>query len=143
MARVIAVDASVFIYTINAHPEFGRPSSQLLQLFESKPLTGTASELVYLETLASPRLTKPDIRMMELLLERASVRYQEITSQILTQAASLRRVYAPLKTPDAIHLASAQMAQAAYFVTNDQQLLKWQLPDLPIISLHEAAVQLG
>ena len=49
-----------------------------------------------------------------------------ITPQIAEEAAQIRATYRRIRTPDALQIATAVVAGAHYFVTNDKAL-----PDLP------------
>jgi predicted nucleic acid-binding protein len=59
-----------------------------------------------------------------------------LTAEILKAAAPLRAQQAALRTPDAIHLASAVVIGAAAFVTNDLRLRS--AAPLPLLLLSDA-----
>jgi predicted nucleic acid-binding protein len=58
--------------------------------------------------------------------------------EVAIRAGRLRARYGTkLSTPDAVHLASAMMAGAEIFITNDHALLKLKLKDLKVHLLGE------
>jgi len=62
------------------------------------------------------------------------IAYRTIDRQLLIAAAKLRREHG-VKTPDAIHVASALAAGATLFATNDDKLLKKKIPGLQIVQI--------
>ncbi len=70
-----------------------------------------------------------------LLQYSSDMRLIAITHVILEQAASLRATIT-IKTPDAIHAATALLAGCALFVTNDNAFRR--VPGLPVALLSEA-----
>ncbi len=68
------------------------------------------------------------------LLLNFGIKLQPITKSILQQAAYLRATN-NIKTPDAIHVATAREINCSIFLTNDLSLKK--IPDLPIATLNE------
>jgi len=94
------------------------------------------SELALLETLVAP-LKQTDallITAYERLLTKTEVRMLPITAQILREAAGLRAQF-NLKTPDAIHAASALNHGCDLFVTNDPIFRR--VPNLKVEILNE------
>ncbi len=129
---MIAIDSNIFIYALNAHPEFGLPAVKVLRRAETK----VASELTFAEILSSPKLEQFSLRRDALdFLERLRVSYNPVTKDILSISGGLRRKHTSLKLADAIHLASALSVGAGSFVTNDQNLVKLKIPGLKIVSL--------
>lgn len=129
---MIALDTNIFIYVLNGHDEFGPLSANLLKNKETK----IASKLVYAEVLASPKLNDEGLRSKALLfLDELDVQWKEVNDNILLEAARLRRQYPILKLVDGLHIASAIMAHAETFFTNDQNLLSLKIVDLDIKSL--------
>jgi predicted nucleic acid-binding protein len=55
----------------------------------------------------------------EALWQQANTRLISITPNILREAARLRATIPTLKTPDAIHAATALLSNCALFITND------------------------
>jgi predicted nucleic acid-binding protein len=129
---MIALDTNVFIYVLNGHEQFGQLSAKLLKDKESK----TASRLVYAEVLASPKLEDEILHSKALLfLNELDIQWQEVNNNVLIEAANLRRQQPKLKLIDALHIASAIIAHAEIFFTNDQDLQSLRISELKIKSL--------
>jgi predicted nucleic acid-binding protein len=108
------------IYTVEKHPVYGPLLQPLWQAAQSRSIEVVSSELVLLETMIGP--FKSGDSALEKAYEQAllgtDLRLLPITQAILREAARLRAT-TRLKTPDALHTATAQQAGCALFVTND------------------------
>ncbi len=120
----IYLDANCLIYSV----EKIEPYSSLLEPAWASSKSGDArivsSELALLETLVKP-VRERDVLLeklfRELLLTSGAVQLQPITQAILERSL-LIRAHEGLKTPDAIHAATALEANCSLFVTNDPTL---------------------
>ena len=86
--------------------------------------TGVTSTLTLLDALVQPcRVGNASLaEQYEAFLTRSyGLRCEEITSAILRAAAQLRATY-NIKTPDAIQLATARVANCSVYLTNDRDL---------------------
>ena len=96
------------------------------------------SELTLMETLAKP-LQVQDVALetqyRSILVSSPGVRLHPISRAVLEQAARLRAT-AQLKTPDALHAATALEAGCAVFVTNDAAFRR--VTGLNVVVLHES-----
>jgi predicted nucleic acid-binding protein len=74
-----------------------------------------------METLVGPLRTGDSSLAIrrENLWRQANTRLLPITEAVLREAARLRALHTALKTPDAIHAATALLHGCALFVTND------------------------
>lgn len=92
----------------------------LWQAARSKSIEVASSELVLMEALVGPikNGTIALVQTYERALSGTDLRLLPITQPILRRAAQLRAT-TKLKTPDALHAATAQDAGCALFVTND------------------------
>jgi predicted nucleic acid-binding protein len=131
----IAVDANVFIYVLEQNQSFWQDALDMLKAIESGEVAGIASELTYLEVLSDRKLTDKKAALTEQFLRDTGVSFGSVTLTVLQEAARLRRTTPGLKTPDAIHLATALQAGATHFVTNDRALLKRQIPGIQLLDL--------
>ena len=61
---------------------------------------------------------------MQLFLETPNLKIKNLDSEIAIEAARIRRKYG-FQTPDAIELATAVVAKADAFITNDKRLMKF------------------
>lgn len=133
----VYLDANALIYSVETHPTFW----PLLQPVWTAAKTGTVqlatSALSILECLVLP------LRINNLALiaayERvfASIRLSVIAidEPILRGAARLRASINRLRTPDAIHAATALLHPVGLFLTNDDAFRK--VPGLPVTVLSD------
>jgi predicted nucleic acid-binding protein len=117
----VYADAQIAIYTVDKHPVYAAACRPLWEAASRGQVTVISSELILLETLVEP------IRSGDTLLaaDREALWTQPhslllpITQYVLREAARLRAAIPGLKTPDAIHAATALVHGCALFVTND------------------------
>ncbi|MFW6359930.1 MAG: type II toxin-antitoxin system VapC family toxin [Chroococcales cyanobacterium] len=133
----VYLDTAPIIYTIEKIPDYFqllRPVWLQLQNGEIEILT---SELTLMESLVLPIRNSDNllINAFETLLNSSQVQLIPISQVILKEAARLRGV-TNLKTPDAIHVATATTTKCDRFLTNDTRIR--DIPDLSIINLTEA-----
>lgn len=132
----VYLDANGFIYSV----ERIEPYRALLEPMWLSAQTGqfevVSSELVILETLVKP-LREGDTVLENLfraLLAAREVRLIPATAALWEQAARLRATTG-LKTPDALHAATALATGSTLFVTNDPGFRR--VSDLPVVILDE------
>ena len=89
-----------------------------------------------LETLVKPLRdnNQPLVDDYEKLLGATSISMQPITANILRAAARIRAATS-IKTPDAIHAATALSSGCAQFITNDADYRK--IASLPVVVLKD------
>ncbi len=82
------------------------------------------SDLTYLESIIKPLRTGDQAtrQLFELFFERQSL--LNISRAVFEAAAKLRAEFPNLKTPDALHLATASYHACEEFWTNDNRLNK-------------------
>ena len=116
----VYLDANPVIYTVEKHPVYGPLLQPLWQAAQAKVIEVISSDLVLMETLVGP--LKSGNTALEQTFEQAllgtDMRLLPITQPILREAARLRST-TKLKTPDALHAATAAQAGCVLFVTND------------------------
>lgn len=133
--RKIGIDANLFIYVLEKHPEFHHKALALFTAVESGLVSGQASELVYLEVLSKTNMTARHIATATSFMLDTRIEFAPISLRVLLEAAELRRSMG-LKTPDAIHAASAIGCDC--FVTNDAGLIKkTKIKGVQIVSLKD------
>ena len=121
---VIGLDASVFIYHLEAHPRYSPLTRLLLEHIQEGRSTGVTSTITLMELTVQPwRLQKPAVaREYEaLLVHFPNLRLVDITRGIARSAAQLRARY-NVYTADALQAAAALTRGATLFVTNDAKL---------------------
>ena len=131
----VLLDTSLWIYHFGAHPRFGAAAGRILGDLEAGRFTAIASELTLLELTVLPlRQGRQDIAdEYELLLTHfPNFELVPLSRDILFEAAALRAEHG-LRTPDAIHIATAIKSGASAIVTNDAS---WRrLPSIPVVTL--------
>ena len=133
---IIYVDTAPIIYTVERHPDY---ESLLLPLWakaDAQSLTVITSELTLLETLVKPLRDNNQTLAddYEKLLGATNILMRPITANILRAAARIRATTS-MRTPDAIHAATALSVGCAQFITNDTDYRK--LGSLPAVVLKE------
>lgn len=131
----VYVDAQVIIYSVEKHPVYAPLLRPLWEAAVSDALSVVSSELCLMETLVGPpRWGDPDlISDYRRFFQRRGVRLLPITQDVLYEAARLRAELPPLRTPDAIHAATARAQPCDVLVTNDKGFRR--IPGMPIVIL--------
>jgi predicted nucleic acid-binding protein len=122
----IALDTNIFIYVLEANEQHYQTARNLLAHIANNTVTGVASTLCLTEVLAGIRPpNSSDSQTAPLFMEGLEhIDYIPIDLEVGIIAGRLRAEYGSiLRVPDAVHLASALIAKADIFVTNDRKLL--------------------
>jgi predicted nucleic acid-binding protein len=117
---LVYFDTNSVIYSVEKNPAYWLLLEPLWQAAKAGTVEIVSSDLTLMETLVGP-LKSGDTALAhayEQLFQQAQTRLLPITQPILREAARLRAT-TKLKTPGALHLATAQLAGCALFVTND------------------------
>ena len=128
----VYLDASAFIYSVELIEPYRALLEPVWQQAQAGQFSVVSSELVVLETLVRP-LREGDSFLESLfrsLFEANEVRLIAATRSLWEEAARLR-AETGLKTPDALHAASALQAEYTLFVTNDGDFRRVQ--GLPVV----------
>lgn len=130
------LDASVIIYAVEKIPPYDELLQPLWQTREAAPPYFIGSELLFLETLVKPVQAGNDVLQTAFrkFLEAREMQLIPISAAILETAVQLRAI-AKLKTPDAIHAATALQAGCDTFITNDP--IFGRISNLSVIILDE------
>lgn len=133
----VGLDTSVFIFYVEEDPAFLQIVSPLIEAIGRAEPPASASGLALMEVLVAPyrrgNLAVAD-RYEALLTRSRGLRLVEVSAPVLKLAAHLRAT-TRVKTPDAIHLASALASGCSSFLTYDRRLP--QLPGLRILHLSD------
>ncbi len=122
--NTVALDTTVFIYAFERHPSFGGIAQSYLSRIEAGGLRGIVSVIVFTEVLPVyfARNDAAGARRLELLLVSIpNLTVVDVSRAISVEAARLRSAY-NLRTPDALHVATALKSGAGCFVSNDRRL---------------------
>jgi predicted nucleic acid-binding protein len=117
---LVYLDANPIIYSVEKHPVYGPMLQPLWLAAQAGTIEVVSSDLVLMESLVGP-LKSGDTRLQsayEDALLGTEMRLLPITQSILREAARIRGT-TKLKTPDALHLATARQAGCVLFLTND------------------------
>jgi predicted nucleic acid-binding protein len=137
-SSIVYVDTQILIYSVEKHPAYWL----LLRPMWLKSATGDiqiiSSELALLETLVAPLKNADSVLVTayETLLWSTEMQLIPITRAILREAAQLR-AQINLKTPDAIHAATAIAHGCSIFLTNDNGFRR--VSTLPLVVLSDIA----
>ncbi len=132
----IYIDTAVVIYSVEWNPDQYSLLQPLWLKYQAGEIQIISSELILMEALVLP-LRNADTFVLdayEQLLLSGEMQLIPISQSILRQAANLRATTS-LKTPDAIHAATALSANCDQFLTNDKGFRN--VPGLPTVILSE------
>lgn len=136
---IVYIDANAIIYRVEAIAPYIITSQPLWDALDAGSQHVVTSELSVLEVLVKPYRTG-DTRLVSLFLGTLygtpNFASHAITRPILERAAELRATTG-LKTPDAIHAATALLAGCTLFVTNDPAFRR--VPGLNVAVLSDIA----
>jgi predicted nucleic acid-binding protein len=132
---MIAFDSNVFIYILDENPEFFEKAQTALRQVTKE--AAVISTLVYTECLAKPtgQAFDKSKQLLDALCQRYKITVLPIDTEVAILAAQLRSRYCALRTPDALHIASALRGGATKLVTNDLSLTKLSVNKLSITGL--------
>jgi predicted nucleic acid-binding protein len=133
----VYLDASAVIFSVEKIEPYWTILQPLWQAAKTEQFSLISSQLLLLEVLVKP-LQSGDVVLettfRNLLLHSQEFHLLPINLTVLDTATRLRAT-AGLKTPDAIHAATALTAGCTLFVTNDDDFKR--VPGLPVAILHE------
>ncbi len=131
----IYIDTLVAIYTIEGNPDYYSLLQPLWSKFYAGEIQIISSELILMEVLVVPlRNDNNSLVVDEELLLSSQIRLIPISQYLLKQAANLRAT-TNLKTPDAIHAATALSVNCSQFITNNKGFRN--ILNLPVAILNE------
>ena len=119
--RHVALDSSVFIYQLDRRARYFPLSDCLFGWLAKRGHSAVSSTLSFTEILVPAYQEGEEKRIQAyyaFLSTYPNLTWVPTVLEIADQAARLRCTYG-LKTPDAIHAATAIHAKATLFVTND------------------------
>ena len=131
----ISLDSNIILYYLHQDKNFGKQSFDLLAAIKNK--NKVISTLIYAESFVyifeqnDESLEKKQLKALEKIPKLQIV---APTKKICLLAAQLRAAYR-LKTPDAIHLATAIDSDCDVFITNDGNLKKVQ--EITVLTLRD------
>ena len=114
------LDTNPIIYLTEGNPVFKKSIAALFKAIEAAGARLISSELALCEVLVRP-LRLNDLTLIATYEELFDtlIDARPVTREVLLLTAQLRAEAASLKTPDAIHVATATLAEANVFVSAD------------------------
>jgi predicted nucleic acid-binding protein len=131
----IGLDTSVFVFQLEENAKYIDLVHPIFQWLEAPSSRAVTSTLTMMELLVQPyRGSDLDTvnRFYALLSTFPNLEWAELTLPIADAAARLRAEF-NLKTPDAIHAATAQAFQASGFISNDHAFRRLRHPEVLIL----------
>jgi predicted nucleic acid-binding protein len=117
----VAVDAQIIIYSVERHPVYAPLLDPLWDAVQAGALEAVASELALMETLVRP-IKQGDAALVarfDAFVVQPGMRLIPVSPTVLRRAAEVRAT-SRLRTPDAIHAATALLLGCPLFLTNDR-----------------------
>jgi predicted nucleic acid-binding protein len=133
--RSIYLDANVFIYAAEAIEPYASRLAPIFHRIHTGEVLGVTSELTVAEVLVMPiKEQRDDLRQTyeAMLYGAGPLQVIPVDRAVLMEAARLR-AESKLRLPDAIHGASARLAQCTALITNDLRLAS--VPGLDVVQL--------
>lgn len=131
---LVYADAQIAIYTVDRNAIYAQVCRPIWEAARAGTHTVMSSELILAETLVAPLKSGDMVHLAdrEALWQQANTRLVQVTEAIIREAAQLRADF-NLKTPDAIHAATALHHGCTLFVSNDTAFRR--VPNLPLVIL--------
>ncbi len=135
--RVLAADTMIFIYHLQDHPRYVPATQVILDAWEAGSHQGVTSIISLAEVLVKPLRDRNEVAAEDyrrLLTTFPNLRLHEVNRSIAEMAARLRAIHGQ-PMPDMIQLATAVIAGATGFVSNDPMFKR--IKDLEILILDD------
>jgi predicted nucleic acid-binding protein len=133
----VYADVQIIIYSVEKHPTYAPLLRPLWESVAKGYHEVVSSELTILEVLVGP-LRKGDSALeidYENFFVCPGIRLLPITPSILRAGARLRATLSSLRTPDALHAATASSCGATLLLTNDVAFRR--APVIPVVVLDD------
>ncbi len=129
-----------FVYFLEQSPRYYSAARTIFQQVEEGSLQAHASSLVFAELLVHPYRSgnaKLAAATFATLRSYDNLEWDDPSPSIAREAARLRAAYG-LRTPDAVHVATALAIKADWIVTNDKGLRRIQPEGVKVWLFDEA-----
>jgi predicted nucleic acid-binding protein len=133
----LGIETAPFIYFVERHPTYVDRMRAIFQQVNNGLPQVITSVITLTEVLIMPLQTghaRYEQEYRDMLLNTAHITTLPVSIAIADRAAFLRAHYR-LRTPDALHVATALVSQCDAFLTNDRDLKRIQ--EIPILVLDE------
>ena len=135
--RRLYLDSALLIYWVEGHSDYIAKMDRIIGVIEASPLQGLTSVLTLTEVMVQPlRTGNTDLAQEyhDILVSRDDYTLVSITAEIAISAGAIRAHY-NLRTPDAIHVATAIQTDCDAFLTNDADIRR--VTDLNVLILND------
>ena len=139
--HTVGLDTAPLIYFIERHPSYVIKLRSFFQAAERGEFRIVTSIVTLAEVLVHPlRNGRRDLVLAyrDVLLQSPNLSAVNMDPTIAEEAAQVRARYR-IATPDAIQLATAKLAKARWFLTNDASLP--HLPELEVLLVDQLPVE--
>jgi predicted nucleic acid-binding protein len=122
--QVLGFDTMIFVYHFEDHPLFAPLTEPLFEAIDRGDLAAEVSVLLAGEVLTGAKKAVDNemlLRYRHILGEFPNLTLHNVDMRVMEKMSDLRAAHG-LKTPDAIHVATALLNGAQAFVTNDTRL---------------------
>ena len=122
---LIYLDANVIIRLVEGNAATRAPLTARLASSLGVPRSLVTSRLIRLECRCKPLRAGDSVTLaqFEVFFDGVEVELFEVSAEVVERATDLRARYG-LKSPNALHDATAEMARAAVFLTGDRALMR-------------------
>ena len=138
--QTLLLDSDAIIYFLEDHPRYGSAAQDILASVRDGELQSFASTLAFAEVLV-PAYRKDPLRegpqLAETLRSIPNLYWIDLDARLASAAARLRAAYG-LRTPDAVHVATALSVKADWIVTNDKGLRRVRAEGVKVWLFDEA-----
>jgi len=135
--RYLYIEPAPFIYYIEENPTFIKRIDAVMDYIQNNSLSVVTSVLTLTEVLIHPlrkKQSKIAQEYREILTNSQNILLTPVNNNIAEKAADLRAQYS-IRTPDALHIATAIESVSDAVLTNDSQLKR--IREIPIILLDD------
>ena len=120
--RQVYFDTNIFIYLLEGNVEYASQINTIYTALQNREMTACSSELLFTEIL--PPIVKQNNAAFEIVkgfINENFFQMMPLTEDICILAGFLRSDF-PMKTPDALHVATALEQNCDVFLTNDRRI---------------------
>jgi predicted nucleic acid-binding protein len=133
----VYTDTDILIYSVETHAVYWSVLQPLWQAARAGGLSIVSSELALMETLIGPMRAGDRVLLTayEQVFQAPEMLLVPISQSVLREAARLRATIPALRTPDALHAATAALVGCGLFLSNDVRFRR--IAGLPVVILDE------
>ena len=128
------LDTVTIIYFLEQHPRHYRTAKEIFKKIEAGEISATISTLFFAELLVPAYRSESNKyaeKIVHILSNYPNLKIIPLTTKISMTAAGLRAIHG-LRTPDAIHIATALESKSSGIITNDKGFKKVASADFGI-----------